>query len=111
LMAPDAKDIGVLDVVLDPHFAANHQIFFTFYDYINGTNSNTWVARGQLDEANLALIGAKVIFRAQPAMPSKRLGGKTGGRITAYAARKDGLSIRKRGVCGKASTAPVVATS
>ena len=81
LMAPDAKDIGVLDVVLDPHFTANHQIFFTFYDYINGTNSNTWVARGQLDEANLALIGAKVIFRAQPAMPSKRLGGKTGGRI------------------------------
>ena len=81
LMAPDAKDIGVLDVVVDPHFAANHQIFFTFYDYINGTNSNTWVARGQLDEANLALIGAKVIFRAQPAMPSKRLGGKTGGRI------------------------------
>ena len=81
LMAPDAKDIGVLDVVLDPHFAANHQIFFTFYDYINGTNSNTWVARGQLDEAKRALIGAKVIFRAQPAMPSKRLGGKTGGRI------------------------------
>jgi len=81
LMAPDAKDIGVLDVALDPHFASNHQIFFTFYDYINGTNSNTWVARGQLDEANLALIGAKVIFRAQPAMPSKRLGGKTGGRI------------------------------
>ena len=81
LMAPDAKDIGVLDVVLDPHFAANHQIFFTFYDYINGTNSNTWVARGQLDEAKCALIGAKVIFRAQPAMPSKRLGGKTGGRI------------------------------
>ena len=80
-MAPDAKDIGVLDVVVDPHVAANHQIFFTFYDYINGTNSNTWVARGQLDEANLALIGAKVIFRAQPAMPSKRLGGKTGGRI------------------------------
>src|SRR6516164_1341067 len=75
LMAPDAKDIGVLDVVLDPHFALNHQIFFTFYDYINGTNSNTWVARGQLDEANLALIGAKVIFRAQPAMPSKRPGG------------------------------------
>jgi len=81
LMAPDAKDIGVLDVALDPHFASNHQIFFTFYDYINGTNSNTWVARGQLDEAKRALIGAKVIFRAQPAMPSKRLGGKTGGRI------------------------------
>lgn len=75
-MAPDAKDIGVLDVALDPHFASSHQIFFTFYDYINGTNSNTWVARGQLDEAKLALIGAKVIFRAQPAMPSSRLGGR-----------------------------------
>ncbi len=28
-----------------------------------------------------ALRDAKVIFRAQPAMPSKRLGAKTGGRI------------------------------
>ncbi len=81
LMAPDAKDIGLLDVVLDPHFAVNHQIFFTFYDYINGTNSNTWVARARLDEAKCALADANVIFRAQPAMPSKRLGGKTGGRI------------------------------
>ena len=45
-MAPDAKDIGVLDVVLDQHFATNHQIFFTFYDYIGGTNSDTW-SRGR----------------------------------------------------------------
>jgi len=42
----------VLDVVLDPHFATNHQIFFTFYDYLNGTNSNTWVARGRLEKRN-----------------------------------------------------------
>ena len=76
-----AKDIGLLDVVLDPHFAANHQIFFTFYDFVDGTNSNTYVAKGQLDEAKCALNNAKVIFRAQPAMPSKRLGGKSGGRI------------------------------
>jgi glucose/arabinose dehydrogenase len=81
LKAPDAQDIGVLDVVLDPQFATNHQIFFTFYDYIGGTNSNTWVARARLDEAKCALTDAKVIFRAQPALPSKRLGGKTGGRI------------------------------
>src|ERR1019366_5006109 len=33
LASPGAKDIGLLDVVLDPHFAANHQIFFTFFDY------------------------------------------------------------------------------
>jgi glucose/arabinose dehydrogenase len=81
LKSPAAKDIGVLDVVLDPHFAANHQIFFTFYDFVDGTNSNTYVARGRLDEARNALSDAKVIFRAQPAMPSKRLGGKSGGRI------------------------------
>lgn len=81
LASPGSKDVGLLDVVLDPQFAANHRIFFTFFDFVNGTNSNTWVARARLDEANSALRDAKVIFRAQPAMPSKRLGGKTGGRI------------------------------
>src|SRR5215469_3355345 len=77
LSSPAAKDMGLLDVVLDPHFATNHQIFFTFYDFIDGTNSNTYVARGRLDEAKRALSEVKVIFRAQPAMPSKRLGGKS----------------------------------
>jgi glucose/arabinose dehydrogenase len=87
LMSPGAKDIGVLDVMLDPHFATNHQIFFTFFDYVNNpgsdtfTDSNTYVVRAKLDEDKCALTDAKVIFRAQPAMPSKRLGGKTGGRI------------------------------
>jgi aldose sugar dehydrogenase len=81
LKSPAAMDLGLLDVVLDPRFAANHQIFFTFYDYIDGTNSNTYVARARLDEAKRALSDVKVIFRAQPAMPSKRLGGKSGGRI------------------------------
>jgi glucose/arabinose dehydrogenase len=81
LASPGAKDVGLLDVVLDPQFPANHQIFFTFFDFINGTNSNTYVVRARLDEAGAALRDVKVIFRAQPAMPSKRLGGKTGGRI------------------------------
>jgi aldose sugar dehydrogenase len=81
LMSPGAKDIGLLDVVLDPHFGENHRIFFTFFDYIDGTDSNTYIARARLDEANCALGETKVIFRAQPAIPSKRLGGKTGGRI------------------------------
>lgn len=81
LASPDAKDIGLLDVVLDPQFPANHRIFFTFFDFVNGTNSNTYVVRARLDEARGALSDVKVIFRAQPAMPSKRLGGKTGGRI------------------------------
>jgi glucose/arabinose dehydrogenase len=76
-----AKDIGLLDVVLDPGFTSNHRIFFTFFDFVDGTNSNTCVARARLDEAKGALTDATVIFRAQPAMPSRRLGGKTGGRI------------------------------
>ncbi len=81
LMSPGAKDIGLLDVVPDPNYATNHQIFFTLYDYVNNTNSNTYVAKGKLDEAEFAVRDAKVIFRALPNMPSKRLGGKTGGRI------------------------------
>ena len=76
-----AKDIGLLDVVLDPDFASNHRMFFTFFDFVDGTDSNTNVARARLDEAKLALTDVTVIFRALPAMPSKRLGAKTGGRI------------------------------
>ena len=79
--SPAAKDIGLLDVVLDPGFTSNHRIFFTFFDFVDGTDSNTYVARARLDEAKGALADVTVIFRAQPAMPSKRLGGKTGGRI------------------------------
>jgi glucose/arabinose dehydrogenase len=78
---PGAADIGLLDVVLDPDFSTNRRIFFSFYDYIDGTNSNTNVARARLDETKRAVTDVTVIFRAQPAMPSKRLGGKTGGRI------------------------------
>jgi glucose/arabinose dehydrogenase/cytochrome c553 len=81
LASPGAKDIGLLDVVLDPHFTTNHRIFFSFFDYVDGTNSNTYIARARFDEAKCALSETQVIFRAQPAMPSKRLGGKTGGRI------------------------------
>jgi glucose/arabinose dehydrogenase len=81
LASPSAKGIGLLDVVLDPQYSSNHRIFFSFFDYVDGTDSNTCIARARLDEAKGALIDAKVIFRAQPAMPSKRLGSKTGGRI------------------------------
>src|SRR5580704_330703 len=60
LMSPAAKDVGLLDVVLDPHFAANHQIFFTFFDFVDNTDSNTYVVRAKLDEAKCAVSGAKV---------------------------------------------------
>jgi glucose/arabinose dehydrogenase/mono/diheme cytochrome c family protein len=81
LASPGAKDIGLLDVVLDPHFETNHRIFFSFFDFIDGTDSNTYIARARLDEAKCALSDVKVIFRGQPTIPSKRLGAKTGGRI------------------------------
>src|SRR5262245_39912380 len=81
LRSPDAADIGLLDVVLDPAFATNHRIFFTFYDYVGGTNSSTCVGRARLDEATPRLTEVAVIFRAEPRIPSKRLGGKTGGRL------------------------------
>lgn len=79
--SPAAKDIGLLDVALDPNFVSNRRIFFTFFDYVDGTDSNTNVARARLDDTTRALTDVTVIFRAQPAMPSKRLGAKTGGRI------------------------------
>src|SRR5262245_18864372 len=78
---PAAQDIGLLDVVLDPNFSTNRRILFAFYDFIDNTNSNTNIARATFDEARRAVTDVMVIFRAQPAMPSKRLGGKTGGRI------------------------------
>ena len=81
LASAGAQDIGMLDVVLDPNFARNQRIFFTFFDYIGGTDSNTYIARARLDQSKLALSDVKIIFRAEPAIPSKRLGGKTGGRI------------------------------
>ncbi len=79
--SPGAKDIGLLDVVLDPNFASNRRVFFSFFNYIDGTNSNTNIARARLDEKALALTDVSVIFRGLPVMPSKRLGAKTGGRI------------------------------
>jgi len=78
---PGAKDIGLLDVVLDPAFATNRRIFFSFFSYIDGTNTNTCIASARLDENALAVTDVEVIFRALPVMPSKRLGAKTGGRI------------------------------
>ncbi len=76
-----ASGIGLLDVIPDPHYARNHRIFFAFFEYDGHTNSNTYVARAKLDEAGHQVTDASVIFRSVPAWPSKRLGGKTGGRI------------------------------
>ena len=76
------KEIVLLDVAVDPHFARNHRIFFTFCDFVREptqNDTNTYVARARLDGDKLSDV--KVIFRSVPQWPAKGLGGKTGGRI------------------------------
>jgi glucose/arabinose dehydrogenase len=81
LKTAGAENIGLLDVVLDPNYKTNHRIFFSFFDHIDRTNSNTCLARATFNVDKLAISDVKVIFRGQPAVPSKRLGAKTGGRL------------------------------
>ena len=84
-----SRRYSMLDVALDPDFARNRRIFFSFWELLpsmpNGkpgnTNSNTRIARATLDEARHRLSDVRVIFSALPAVPSQRLGGKSGGRI------------------------------
>jgi glucose/arabinose dehydrogenase len=75
-------ETGLLDVALDPNFAANHRIFFTFFGYSDKIIGNTNVARARLDGGSLSDV--KVIFRSTPALPNGpdlAAGTKTGGRI------------------------------
>jgi aldose sugar dehydrogenase len=77
-------EFGVLDVAVDPHFSTSHLIFFTFFEWVGGNNSNTNVARARLDAGVNALRDVKVIFRSSPAIPthdSLAAATKTGGRI------------------------------
>lgn len=59
---------GLLDVVVDPSFASNRRIFFTFAetDSGNASLSSTAVARAELDTTGLALVNLQVIYRQTP---------------------------------------------
>ncbi len=63
---------GLLDVVIDPDYANNRFIYFTFSEtdsgnaFINGTA----VARAQLDIASLSLVNVQVIYRQLPKVAS-----------------------------------------
>jgi aldose sugar dehydrogenase len=75
-------ETGLLDVVVDPHFTANHRIFFTFFGYSGKTMWGTNVARARLEGG--ALSDVKVIFRSTPVLPNGpdlAAGAKSGGRI------------------------------
>jgi aldose sugar dehydrogenase len=101
-----SPELGLLDVVLDPHFASNHLIFFTTFDWADGNNSNTNVARARLDQAANALRDVKIIFRSSPATPQHNdlsAATKTGGRI---AVDKDGTLFVTIGDRDSAGPAP-----
>ena len=74
----------MLDVVLDPKFASNKRIFFSYSESVRTPgspveNSNIVLARAKLDEAAGALSDVTVIFRAKPSLPrtqSANQGGK-----------------------------------
>jgi glucose/arabinose dehydrogenase len=72
--------VGLLEVVLDPHFAANKRIFFSYSEPVADDKNNIAIASAKLDEGALALSDVKVIFRAQPALP-KGVAANQGGRI------------------------------
>jgi glucose/arabinose dehydrogenase len=62
---------GLLDVALDPDFAKNKTIYWSFSEK-NGTGNLTAVAKGQLDEAASKIQSPTVIFRATPALDSTK---------------------------------------
>src|SRR5258706_3718906 len=75
---------GLLDVVLDPGFAANHIIFFTYFEYLDKTVYNTAIARAVLDQNANAIRDVKVLLKTSPYLPNDQTlaaGTKTGGRI------------------------------
>lgn len=69
---------GLLDVALDPAFANNKTIYWSFSEKTGDANL-TAVAKGQLNEAAGKVENAKVIFRATPAL--KNTGYHYGSRI------------------------------
>jgi len=82
---------GLFDLALDPNFASNHTIFFTFFGWDHGMISGIQVARATFNQAANALSDVKVIFRARPSTPNDArsgIGTRSGGRL---AIGKDGF--------------------
>jgi glucose/arabinose dehydrogenase len=75
-----AGQVGLLDLALDPEFAANHRIFFTYSEAVGEKDTQIVVARAGFDEVGGTLSDVSTIFRAQPALP-KSQSANSGGRI------------------------------
>jgi aldose sugar dehydrogenase len=72
--------VGLLDLALDPRYASNSRIFFTYSEAVGDDDSQIVVARARFDEDAGALNDVTPIFRARPALPKKRAANQ-GGRI------------------------------
>lgn len=60
---------GLLDVAVDPQFASNRRIYFS-YSEGSSTSNSTAVARAELNATTRALENMLVIFRQQPKVAS-----------------------------------------
>jgi glucose/arabinose dehydrogenase len=71
---------GLLDVVVDPAFASNRRIYFSFseIDSTNASLNGTAVARAELDTTAMTLTNLQVIYRQTPKVAS---GGHFGSRL------------------------------
>lgn len=71
---------GLLDVAVDPAFASNRRIYFSYAesDAVNATLNSTAVARAELDLASRSLVNLTVIYRQTPKVDS---GGHFGSRL------------------------------
>ena len=58
--------VGLLDVVLDPKFASNHRIFFTYMRPTDAANCAMAVGSATLNETKGQLNNVKTIFQTAP---------------------------------------------
>jgi glucose/arabinose dehydrogenase len=68
---------GLLGVTLDPDFASNRMVYWTFAEPVSGGN-HTAVAKGKLSADEKSIEGATVIYQALPTYNGKL---HYGGRI------------------------------
>lgn len=62
---------GLLDVAVDPQFADNRLVYFSYAEP-GGDGNSTAVARGRLNEDATALSEVEVIFSQKPKLPSTK---------------------------------------
>ncbi|MBD1431049.1 PQQ-dependent sugar dehydrogenase [Sphingobacterium litopenaei] len=85
---------GLLGITLDPDFATNKMVYWTFSEPV-GEGNHTAVAKGQLADDDKSIVGAQVIYRTTPTYNGKlHYGGriifdKTGHLVVSSGERSD----------------------